>query len=132
MNDMAWMRDDRLVPRVRTNDHFFFSLVPPFARVRAVIRPIEDSKMAREKRMDEDTNRKKRVCNLNRRIITGDFTHTPRFDCATRANRRRRGGWARDGHEIVVMGYACVCVCIGFRELFFFCVCARPATDRVD
>ncbi len=124
------MHDDRLVPRVRTNDHFFFifSLVPPFARVRAVVRPIEDSKTRLE---DEDAHRKKRACTLNRRIITGDFTHTPRFDCATRATRRRRGGWARYVHTIVVMGYSCVCVCIGCRELFV-CVCvrARAPGDR--
>ena len=127
--------DDRLVPRVRT---FYFIFFHSSHRSPAFARSFDPSK-TRRWRDDRGRRRRKSACDiffsLNRRIITGDFTHTPRFDCATRANRRRRvrvgARWpytSRDGVRV------CLCMYRVAGIVFFFvCVCGdRPGGCDVD
>ena len=113
---------------------FIFSLVH---RLPAFARSFDRSK-TRPRRDDERRRRRKSArgifVSLNRRIITGDFTHTPRFDCATREEspppRPVGARWPYNSRDGVRVGLCMYRVEGIVFFLCFSCVCA--ATDRVN
>ena len=84
--DFSQTRDD-MRPSRSARPNFVFLFFHSSHRLPAFARSFDRSKT--RPRGDDSRRRRRKSArgifvSLNRRIITGDFTHTPRFDCATR------------------------------------------------